>query len=304
MIYTLTLNPSIDYVVEFPSLCVGGITRIQKEDFVFGGKGVNVSHMLKILGTSSVALGFVAGFTGKAFVQGVKGYGIQPMFIEVDDGFTRINVKIHAEEESEINGSGPVVSKLYLDKLMKLLDKIKENDILVLSGSVAKGMKDNIYADIMKHVEDKRIKVVVDACGNALHHTLKYHPFLIKPNKEELEEYFHVNLSSINEMLACAKMLQKEGARNILVSLAENGALLLCENGEVLRCNAVKGKVVNSVGAGDSMVAGFLHVYEQKKDMKKALQMGVACGSATAFSKGIASKKSVEEILERMDANL
>lgn len=239
MIYTVTMNPSIDYVVEFPRLCIGGITRIQKEDFIFGGKGINVSHMLKILGVDSYAFGFVAGFTGKAFVQGVKDYGINPMFIEVDEGVTRVNVKIHAEEESEINGQGPIVSPMHMELLIN-----------------------------------------------------------------QLEELFDVKIYTKEELICYAKLLQKAGAQNILVSLAGDGAILVCKNGDVLECAALRGEVVNSVGAGDSMVAGFLYAYEKKFTMRDALKIGVSCGNATAFSKGIASKEMVESILQKMSNSL
>lgn len=304
MIYTVTMNPSIDYVVEFPKLCIGGITRIQKEDFIFGGKGINVSHMLKILGVDSYAFGFVAGFTGKAFVQGVKDYGINPMFIEVDEGVTRVNVKIHAEEESEINGQGPIVSPMHMELLINQLEELKENDILILSGSLSKGMSETTYADIMQRVKDKKIIIIVDASREVLRYTLAYHPFLIKPNKQELEELFDVKIYTKEELICYAKLLQKAGAQNILVSLAGDGAILVCENGDVLECAALRGEVVNSVGAGDSMVAGFLYAYEKKFTMRDALKIGVACGSATAFSKGIASKEMVESILQKMSNSL
>lgn len=300
MIYTVTLNPSIDYVVEVNELTAGEIMRTKAEDLIFGGKGINVSSMLAQLGMKSCALGFIAGFTGDALEQGVAAMGIQPDFLKVEQGFTRINVKVHAQEESEINGQGPQIRYTHLEQLIKKLDRLKKDDILVLSGNVPCSIPQDIYADIMQHLQGNGIRVCVDARQEALMSTLVYHPFLIKPNHKELAEMFEVELSSREDLLVYAKELQAMGARNVLVSMAEQGALLLTETQEVYHAPACRGKVVNSVGAGDSMVAGFLYGYLREQSYAAALRYGTACGSASAFSKGIADRKTVEELLVQL----
>ncbi|MCR0448346.1 1-phosphofructokinase [[Clostridium] innocuum] len=300
MIYTVTLNPSIDYVVEVNELTAGEIMRTKAEDLIFGGKGINVSSMLAQLGMKSCALGFIAGFTGDALEQGVAAMGIQPDFLKVEQGFTRINVKVHAQEESEINGQGPQIRYTHLEQLIKKLDRLKKDDILVLSGNVPCSIPQDIYADIMQHLQGSGICVCVDARQEALMSTLVYHPFLIKPNHKELAEMFEVELSSREDLLVYAKELQAMGARNVLVSMAEQGALLLTETQEVYHAPACRGKVVNSVGAGDSMVAGFLYGYLREQSYAAALRYGTACGSASAFSKGIADRKTVEELLVQL----
>ena len=282
MIYTVTLNPSIDYVVEVNELTAGEIMRTKAEDLIFGGKGINVSSMLAQLGMKSCALGFIAGFTGDALEQG------------------RINVKVHAQEESEINGQGPQIRYTHLEQLIKKLDRLRKDDILVLSGNVPCSIPQDIYADIMQHLQGSGIRVCVDARQEALMSTLVYHPFLIKPNHKELAEMFEVELSSREDLLVYAKELQAMGARNVLVSMAEQGALLLTETQEVYHAPACRGKVVNSVGAGDSMVAGFLYGYLREQSYAAALRYGTACGSASAFSKGIADRKTVEELLVQL----
>lgn len=300
MIYTVTLNPSIDYVVEVNELTAGEIMRTKAEDLIFGGKGINVSSMLAQLGMKSCALGFIAGFTGDALEQGVAAMGIQPDFLKVEQGFTRINVKVHAQEESEINGQGPQIRYTHLEQLIKKLDRLKKDDILVLSGNVPCSIPQDIYAYIMQHLQGSGIRVCVDARQEALMSTLVYHPFLIKPNHKELAEMFEVELSSREDLLVYAKELQAMGARNVLVSMAEQGALLLTETQEVYHAPACRGKVVNSVGAGDSMVAGFLYGYLREQSYAAALRYGTACGSASAFSKGIADRKTVEELLVQL----
>ena len=300
MIYTVTLNPSIDYVVEVNELTAGEIMRTKAEDLIFGGKGINVSSMLAQLGMKSCALGFIAGFTGDALEQGVAAMGIQPDFLKVEQGFTRINVKVHAQEESEINGQGPQIRYTHLEQLIKKLDRLKKDDILVLSGNVPCSIPQDIYADIMQHLQGSGICVCVDARQEALMSTLVYHPFLIKPNHKELAEMFEVELSSREDLLVYAKELQAMGARNVLVSMAEQGALLLTETQEVYHAPACRGKVVNSVGAGDSMVAGFLYGYLREQSYAAALRYGTACGSASAFSKGIADRETVEELLVQL----
>lgn len=300
MIYTVTLNPSIDYVIELSELSAGDIMRTKAENIIFGGKGINVSSMLAHLGMRSTALGFVAGFTGEALEQGVAAMGIEPDFLKVETGFTRINVKMHAKEESEINGQGPYLRATHIEQLIKKLDRLKKDDVLVLSGNVPGSVPQDVYADIMKHLQGKGIRVSVDATNEALMSTLVYHPFLIKPNHKELADMFEVELSSREDLLVYAKELQNMGARNVLVSMAEEGALLLSEEGKVYHSKSCKGSVVNSVGAGDSMVAGFLYGYLCEHSYEVALRYGVACGSASAFSKGIAEKDKVEEMLAQL----
>ena len=300
MIYTLTLNPSIDYVIRFDELEKGTINRTKEEDYVFGGKGINVSSMLHHLGTKSCALGFVAGFTGQALEKGLQDQGIDTDFITIDGGFTRINVKIHAQEETELNGQGPVIEPNYVEAFYEKLASIKNGDFLVLSGNLPKQIDDNIYANIMDKLKDKQVSFVVDAFGQPLLQTLAYHPFLIKPNHHELKDLCHLEDTSDESLLQGAKQLQQLGARNVLISMAEKGAMLLDEEGIVYHMDAIKGEVVNSVGAGDSMVAGFIYGYLQTKDYQKALEYGVCCGSASAFDKGIASKEAVMRLLDQV----
>lgn len=301
MIYTLTLNPSIDYVIELDRLIPGEIMRTYKENIIYGGKGINVSHMLKELGMNSIALGFVSGFSGDALLKGVEEYGITPDFIKVDNGFTRINVKIKSNIESEINGQGPIISTEHINQLFKKIANLKDGDILVLSGNASNTMNDNIYADIMDLVNDKKINIIIDTTKNALVKTLSKHPFLIKPNHKEISEFFHIDINTEEELIFYGKELQKLGAKNVLISRAEKGAILLCEDGLIYKEDAIKGKVVNSVGSGDSMVAGFIYGYEKWKDYKKALILGVVCGGASAFSKGIAKYNQIEQYLSKYD---
>lgn len=300
MIYTLTMNPSIDYVIRFDDLQKGCINRCKEEDYVFGGKGINVSLMLDHLGMKSCALGFIAGFTGEALQQGLQAQGIQTDFIRVEDGFTRINVKIHAQEETELNGQGPMVSKQHLALFYQKLEQFQDGDILVLSGSIARQVDASIYATIMEKLQKKNILVIVDASGEALLQTLPYHPFLIKPNHHELQELCQLADTKEETLLHGALQLQAKGARNVLVSMAEKGALLVDEQQGVHRIEGITGEVINSVGAGDSMVAGFLYGYASTKDYHVALEYGISCGSASAFDKGIASKEDVLRILEEV----
>ena len=300
MIYTLTLNPSNDYVVALDRMELGTINRNREEDIVFGGKGINVSSMLNHLHQETTALGFIAGFTGEALKKGIEDAGIHTDFIVIPNGFTRINVKIHAHEESEINGQGPKIQKIYIEKLFDKIKKLKDGDFLVLSGNLPRMIPKNIYAMIMNLIKNKEIKVIVDAFGEPLMHALQYHPFLVKPNHKELQELYQLKDINIDTLVQGAYRLQQDGARNVLISMAEQGAILVTENQEVLRMRSPSGKVVNSVGAGDSMVAGFLYGWLQNYSYKEALQWGIACGSASAFTKGIASKEEVEKIYQSM----
>lgn len=298
MIYTVTLNPAIDYVVQLDQpLTAGTINRSRKEDYQFGGKGINVSNVLRTLGQDTVALGFVAGFTGQGLEQGLQKMGLTTDFIHLSHGCTRINLKAKGLEETEINGSGPYVSSQDMDALYARLEVLTPSDILVLSGSVPRGLTATVYADILCRLQGKNIPVVVDAAGALLTNTLPYHPFLMKPNRQELGAIFHTELCNDDQIAACAAKLQQQGARNVLVSLAGDGALLLDETGMTHRMPCPSGQVVNSVGAGDSMVAGFLAGWQQTGRYADALKLGIAAGSATAFSLGLADRAAIEALL-------
>lgn len=297
MIYTVTFNPAIDYVIRVGDpLQIGGLNRTTAEDFQFGGKGINVSSVLKTLGQASVALGFVAGFTGQALEQGLQQQGLQTELIQVQQGMTRINVKIKGPQETEINGMGPVITDADMAKLYEKLDKLQAGDILILSGSIPGCLAQNTYEKILEHLQNKKLQIVVDATQDLLLNVLKYKPFLIKPNNHELGEIFGKTPVTDEEILDCAQKLQIRGARNVLVSMAGDGALLLDETGGSYRIGCPKGTVVNSVGAGDSMVAGFLAGFLQTGDYGYALKLGTAAGSATAFSLGLADQKQIEQL--------
>lgn len=298
MIYTVTFNPAIDYVVHLNGrLKPDDINRNIAEEYQFGGKGINVSNVLRTLGFDTIALGFVAGFTGDGLEKGLQEMGLKTDLIHVTGGMTRINVKIKAEEEAEINGIGPNITHADMAELYAKLDAIAEGDTLVLSGSIPSCLPSDTYEKIMAYLEGRGIQVVVDATKDLLVHVLKYHPFMIKPNNYELGEFFGKVLEKDGEIIACAKKLQEMGARNILVSMAGNGALLLDETGKCHRIGCPKGKVQNSVGAGDSMVAGFLAGYIKTGDYDYALKLGTAAGSATAFSIGLAAKEDIDYLL-------
>lgn len=298
MIYTVTFNPAIDYVVHLNgSLKLGDINRNVQEEYQYGGKGINVSNVLRTLGFDNVALGFVAGFTGQGLEDGLKGMGLQTRFIHVEQGMTRVNVKVKAAEETEINGIGPVITEADMEKLYAQLDGIKRGDTLVLSGSIPNCLPSDTYERIMERLDGRGIRIAVDATRDLLVKVLKYHPFLIKPNNHELGEIFGRVLKTDEEIIECARKLQELGGRNILVSMAGDGALLLDENGVSHRIGCPSGRVINSVGAGDSMVAGFLAGILQTGDYRNALKLGTATGSATAFSLGLAEKPLVEQLL-------
>ena len=300
MIYTVTFNPAIDYTVKLSALIPGGLNRNLAEDYLFGGKGINVSGVLKNLGVDSVALGFVAGFTGEGLEKGLQDQGIATRFIRVAQGMTRINVKVKAREETEINGIGPVITPEDMQALYTILDTLLPGDILVLSGSIPSCLPDNTYETILARLEGQQILTVVDATKDLLVNVLKYHPFLIKPNNHELGEIFGEVPVTDAQIIACARKLQEMGGRNILVSLAGDGALLLDEAGNHHRIGCPKGQLVNSVGAGDSMVAGFLAGYLQTGDYNYALKLGTAAGSATAFSIGLGEKKLIDELMKQL----
>jgi 1-phosphofructokinase len=301
MIYTVTINPAIDYVVRLSGeLKLGSVNRNASEDYQFGGKGINVSNVLKTLGIDTVALGFVAGFTGNGLENGLRDMGLKTDFIHVKEGMTRVNMKVKGEQETEINGIGPSITQEDMEKLYAQVDKLQKGDTLILSGSIPKCLPSDTYEKIMARLEGKGIQIVVDAERDLLVNVLKYHPFLIKPNNHELGEIFGKVLQSDEEIVECAKKLQEKGGRNILVSMAGDGALLLDEEGRSHRIGCPKGKVVNSVGAGDSMVAGFVAGYQKTGDYGYALKLGTATGSATAFSLGLAAKEDIDKLLETL----
>lgn len=296
MIYTLTFNPAIDYFVRTDNFTAGTVNRACGEQFFFGGKGINVSFMLKTLGISSTALGFIAGFTGKAIEEGVEKNGVKTDFIRLEHGFSRINVKINDGTETELNGGGPEIDEKALGSLFEQLERLGEGDYLVLAGSVPKSLPPDIYSRIMKRLDGRGVRFVVDAYGELLLSVLPYKPFLIKPNHIELAELFGKAELSEDEIINFAEKLRKDGAKNVLVSRAKDGAVLVDERGAVHKISAAKGTVVNSVGAGDSMVAGFLAGYLKTKDYDCALSLGAISGGATAFSAGLGEIELIRQI--------
>lgn len=298
MIYTLTFNPSLDYIVTVEKFKLGIVNRTCNEIVFPGGKGVNVSMVLKNLGHENTALGFYAGFTGEELKRLLVEKGVNADFIPVDKGMTRINVKLRSDEESEINGQGPAIEEKDIKKLYEKLDALKDEDILIMSGSIPSVMPETMYMDIMKHLQDKKLRIVVDATRDLLVNVLPYHPFLIKPNNHELGEIFNVEITDKDDVVKYAKKLQEKGARNVLISMAGDGAVLVAEDGLVYKADAPKGKLVNSVGAGDSMVAGFISGYLNYKNYEDAFKWGVCTGSASTFSEELATKKEVLDLLE------
>ncbi|MBQ8133395.1 MAG: 1-phosphofructokinase [Clostridia bacterium] len=298
MIYTLTFNPSVDYVVRLETFREGITNRTKGEEYYFGGKGINVSMVLAELGIESTALGFIAGFTGDAIEKGLKESGICTDFIRLHTGISRINIKIRSETESEINAQGPGIDESSLDFLMQKIDTISDGDTLVLAGSIPNTVPDNIYEIILQRLSRKNVITVVDASKELLLNTLKYHPFLIKPNRQELEEIFHAEIESSADIEKYAAELKNRGAVNVLVSLGGEGAFLLDEFGRTHRTGVLKGEVQSTVGSGDSMVAGFIAGYQSRKDYDYALRLGTACGNATAFSNGLAKKEKILSVLQ------
>ena len=299
MIYTVTFNPSIDYIVRLENFTSGEINRVNYEQILPGGKGINVSIVLKNLGHASTALGFLAGFTGVAMQQMLHSFGVTDDFVRLDDGFSRINVKIKAESETEINGQGPVITEAAQRALFEKLDRLQSGDTLVLAGSIPNTLPDDIYERIMEHLDGRGIRIVVDATKNLPRRVLKYRPFLIKPNNHELGEMFGVELKTDDDIILHAKKLQEEGATNVLISMAGDGAILLTAESVFYRSAAPKGTLVNSVGAGDSMVAGFLAGFmESDGSYERAFYMGVATGSASAFSPNLATREEALALLK------
>ena len=300
MVYTVTFNPSLDYIVSVEGFQLGKTNRTAKEQMLPGGKGINVSTVLKNLGIPNIAHGFSAGFTGEEIKRRVEEMGLASDFINLQNGYSRINVKMKDFDGTEINGQGPDISPAETEKLLEKLDGLKEGDVLVLAGSIPRTMPDSIYSDILRRLDGKRILTVVDATGELLLHVLEYSPFLIKPNNHELGEIFQVKLETREDVVPYARKLQEKGARNVLVSMAGQGAVLLDEMGQVHMLPAPKGKLVNAVGAGDSMVAGFLAGWLTKKDYEYAFRMGISAGSASAFSENLATKKEIEEVYRQV----
>lgn len=300
VIYTVTFNPSLDYIVSVKDFKTGITNRTDSEKILPGGKGINVSTVLMNLGIPNTALGFVAGFTGDEIIRRLSGLGVNNGFIRLDDGFSRINLKLSTIEGTEINGRGPDIGKEQVKMLMDRLDELKEGDILFLSGSIPAGMGDDAYEKIMQALEGRGVIIAVDATRELLMKVLPYKPFLIKPNNYELGEIFGVELKSRKSVIPYAKKLQEMGAVNVLVSMAGEGAVLVAEDGQVLETEAPKGKLINGVGAGDSMVAGFMAGYMEKHDYRHAFCMGVAAGSASAFSENLATGAEIKKVYDQI----
>lgn len=297
MIYTVTLNPSIDYIVRLDELKTGITNRTTSEEYYIGGKGINVSCVLAELGIKSTALGFVAGFTGEAIEKGLKNPKITADFISLKSGISRINIKIKAGEETEINCQGPHIDDEELLNLFDKIDNIQSGDTLILAGNIPNTLPDDVYVRIIERLRGKNVQLVVDATKKLLVNSLKYKPFLIKPNRQELSEIFNTTVKTESDAVKYAQELQKMGARNVLVSLGGDGALLVDEYGKLHKEGVVKGKVLNTVGSGDSMVAGFVAGWIEKEDYAYALRLGSACGNATAFLNGLATREKIEELL-------
>ncbi len=302
MIYTVTFNPAIDYIIRLDKLTPGAINRVNYEQVLGGGKGINVSIVLGNLGHKSTAMGFLAGFTGDEIVRQLRDFNAADDFVKLDAGFSRINVKVKADVETEINGQGPKISDAKRDELFAKLQKLGAGDTLVISGSIPNTLPDDMYERTLEPLQGKGIRVVVDAEKGLLLKVLKFHPWLIKPNNHELGDMFGVKLNSDTEIIEYAKKLQEKGAQNVLISMAGDGAILLTAEGKSYKSPAPKGKLVNSVGAGDSMVAGFIAGYEESSgDYEKAFHMGVATGSASAFSENLATRPEVEALLKTIE---
>ena len=301
MIYTITFNPALDYISQVNNFEIGKINRTETEKILPGGKGLNVSTVLGNLGIESTALGFIAGFTGEELKRDIEQRGIKTDFIKVEKGLTRINVKISSKEETALNGNGPEITEEDIKQLLKKIDNIKSEDTVILAGNIPKCINNNIYEIICKKLEQNKVRFIVDATKELLMNVLRYKPFLIKPNKEELEETFKEKIETKEEIIEHAKKLQKMGARNVLISLGGDGAMLVTTENKEYFLNAPKGKVLNTVGAGDSMVAGFVAGYEKSGDYQYAFKVGLATGSASAFSMNLATSEEVANLLKEIN---
>lgn len=300
MIYTVTFNPALDYIMRFAGLSLGNVCRSRSEDVFIGGKGINVSLVLKELSVDSTALGFTAGFTGKIIEEELRSRGVKTDFVGLSGGFSRINVKLKAEDETDLNAHGPYIDSADIDVFFKKLEIVKDGDILVLSGSIPESMPDDIYGEIMADLSGREVKFIADTTGKKLLNVLKYRPFLIKPNNFELEELFGEKIENRKNVEYYARKLKEMGAQNVLVSLAGDGALLIDADGNCHIIGAAKGKVLNSVGAGDSMVAGFIAGYLETGDYAYALKLGTAAGGATAFSDWLARREDILKLAESL----
>lgn len=301
MIYTVTFNPAIDYIMHTSEIDIGKTNRSIAEEIYIGGKGINVSLVLHELETESVALGFVAGFTGDEIEKRLFEKGIKTDFVKLEKGNTRINVKLKGNSETEINGKGPDIDKKAVSAFFAKLGNLCDGDTLILAGSIPGSLPETTYSDILEAVSSKKINTVVDASGKLLVNVLKYRPFLVKPNTFELSEIFGEMPQNEDEIIEDARKLRNMGARNVIVSMAGDGAILLDEEGKIHKMAAASGKVVNSVGAGDSMVAGFVSGYSKTSDYGYALKLGTACGAATAFSSDLASGAKIDEIFKSLE---
>lgn len=304
MIYTVTFNPSLDYIVSVENFQLGITNRTSSELMLPGGKGINVSTVLMNLGIENKALGFVAGFVGDEIIRRLEEMGVQNGFIRIEEGVSRINLKLKSIDGTEINGQGPVIGPEHVEELMKQLDRLGEGDVLFLSGSIPSSMPDDAYQKIMERLDGRGVQIVVDATKDLLLNVLEYHPFLIKPNNHELGELFGVELKTREEVIPYAKKLQEKGAVNVLVSMAGEGAVLIDANEDVYMAPAPKGTLVNGVGAGDSMVAGFMAGWLEKQDYEHAFCMGVSAGSASAFSEHLATKAEIEAVYQQVTMTL
>ena len=300
MIYTVTFNPSLDYIVSVEDFKLGLTNRTSSELMLPGGKGLNVSMVLGNLGIANTALGFVAGFTGEEIVRRIEEMGVKSDLIAIHEGISRINLKLKSIDGTEINGCGPQISEENVQKLMDKLDVLEKGDVLILAGSIPGSMPDDIYRKIMERLDGRDVMIAVDATKDLLVNVLEYHPFLVKPNNHELGEIFGVELKTREEVVPYAKKMQEMGVVNVLVSMAGEGAVLVAADGSVHAAPAPKGKLVNGVGAGDSMVAGFIAGWMEKKDYAHAFAMGVAAGSASAFSELLATKEEVETVYKQV----
>ena len=300
MIYTVTFNPSLDYIVSVDDFKIGRTNRTNSENLFPGGKGINVSIVLRNLGIENTALGFVAGFTGTEIVKRLETLGVTNGFIQIEEGFSRINLKLKSIDGTEINGQGPMIGEGKVRMLMEQLGRLGEGDVLFLSGSIPSSMPDDAYQKIMKLLDGKGVRIVVDATKDLLMNVLPYHPFLIKPNNYELGEIFGVELMTREEVVPYGQKLQEMGAQNVLISMAGEGAVLIAADGRIFEAPAPKGTLVNGVGAGDSMVAGFMAGWMQKQDYEHAFYMGVSAGSASAFSENLATKEEIETVYRQV----
>ena len=300
MICTVTFNPSLDYIVSVEDFKLGLTNRTSSELMLPGGKGINVSTVLMNLGIGNTALGFTAGFVGDEIIRRLQEMGVKSDFIQIGDGVSRINVKLKSIDGTEINGAGPVIGKEKVEKLMEKLDALGEGDVLFLAGSIPSSMPDDMYEQIMARLDGKGVMIVVDATKDLLVNVLKYHPFLVKPNNHELGEIFGVELKTREDVIPYGKKLQEKGARNVLISMAGEGTVLVSEDGQVFEEPAPKGTLINGVGAGDSMVAGFVAGWMEKKNYEHAFHMGIAAGSASAFSENLATRKEIEEVYRQV----